>query len=467
MSATAFDFIVIGGGSGGVRAARIAANHGARVAIVEADRFGGTCVIRGCIPKKFMVYASRFADEFASARDYGWSVEAPQFDWATLVANKNRQIARLENIYASNLEKAGVQLFRARARLAGAQQVRLDDGRLLRAPRILIATGGTPYRQAAWAGLARVITSEELFELPKLPPSMVIVGGGYIAVEFACLLQRLGCQTTLVYRGEQILRGFDQELRQGLAEALRAAGITLRLNTVIERFESRQDQLELHLNEGQIVRAHHCLMAIGRVPNTQGLGLADAGVAVGARGQIKVDRAAQTNVPGIYAVGDVTDRINLTPVAIREGHRLADRLFGQQAVYPDYEAVPTAVFTTPELGTVGLTQEQALAQVPAIEVYRSRFRPLKDTLGSSTQRVLFKLITDAQTQRILGAHMLGADAGEMIQLLAVAIKMGATKADLDRTVALHPSMAEEWVTLGHQPEKIIATAPAPAAVPLP
>ncbi|MFP5306170.1 MAG: glutathione-disulfide reductase [Gammaproteobacteria bacterium] len=445
MAAWDYDLFVIGGGSGGVRAARVAAGHGARVAIAEEYRFGGTCVIRGCVPKKLLVYASRFADEFRDAAGFGWTVPEPVFDWPTLIANKNREIARLEAIYAGNLEKAGVALHRTRAVLEGPNAVRLGDGRIVSAGRILVATGGTPNRDAQLPPGG--ITSNEVFELDALPRRVIVVGGGYIAIEFASLLHGLGAETTLVYRGEEILRGFDLDLRRALRTALRARGIDVVLGRIIRRVHSGAGGLHAELDDGRRLDAERILFAVGRSPNTRGLGLERVGVALGANGSVKVDAYSRSSVPSIFAVGDVTDRVNLTPVAIREGQAFADTEFGGKPTAVDHHLIPTAVFATPELGAVGLSEEAARAHHPQVDVYRSEFRPLKATLSGSAERMLMKLVVDGATQRVLGAHMLGEGAAEMAQLLAIALRMNATKADFDATMALHPTAAEEWVTM--------------------
>jgi glutathione reductase (NADPH) len=449
-----YDLFVIGGGSGGVRAARIAAGHGARVAIAEADRFGGTCVIRGCVPKKLLVYASRFADEFHDAAGFGWQIDGTRFDWSTLIANKDREIARLEGLYAQGLENAGVHLYRQRAVVDGADAVRLADGRRLRVGRILVATGGAPRRDPAWAAHPRVLVSDDLFTLDALPPRLVVVGGGYIAVEFACLMRGLGVDTTLIYRGSEILRGFDTEIAAALREAMRARGIRVLLNAQVAGFEQHPGAVALRLASGETFVAERVLMAIGRDPATQELGLEQAGVALKANGAVAVDAYSRSSVPSIFAVGDVTDRVNLTPVAIREGHAFADSEFGGRPSTADHSMVPTAVFTTPELGTVGLSETLAAAEYPKLDVYRARFRPLKATLGGSQERTLLKLIVDAASQRVLGAHMLGPDAGEMAQLLAIPLRLHATKADFDATMAVHPTLAEEWVTLRGPPQRV-------------
>jgi len=443
-----FDLLVIGGGSGGVRAARIAARHGARVAIAEQDRFGGTCVIRGCVPKKLLVYASRFRDEFEDAAGFGWTVGATRFDWPKLIAAKNREIARIESVYAADLEKAGVTIFRSRATLEDARTVNLAGiGRRVTADKILIATGAAPNLDTRLPGIEHVITSNEVFDLPQLPQRVVIAGGGYIAVEFASLLNGLGAQTTLVYRGEEILRGFDGDLRRHLHAAMSARGIDVRLGRVFTRIERTATGLRGELSDGGVVEADQIMFAIGRNPNSAGIGLEAVGVELGGNGRIVVDEYSRSSVPNIFAVGDVTDRVNLTPVAIREGHAFADSEFGARRSAVDHRLFPSAVFTTPELGTVGMTEEVARERHRDVLIYRSNFRPLKATLGGSAEKMLIKLVVDGASQRVLGAHILGPDAGEMAQLLGIALTMGATKADFDATIAVHPTMAEELVTL--------------------
>jgi len=446
-----YDLVVIGGGSGGVRAARIAAGHGARVAIAEQDRFGGTCVIRGCVPKKMFVLASRFHDEFEDAVGFGWSFGDLLFDWPKLIAGKNRELARIESVYASNLERAGVTILRTRATLADAHTVNLQGGgQAITADRILIATGGAPRLDLQLPGIEHVITSNEMFDLPQLPRRIVIVGGGYIAVEFASLLNGLGVQTTLVYRGEEILRGFDGDLRRGLRTAMSARGVSFLLGGMFTRVERDADGLRGVLADGTQLEADQIMFATGRGPNSVGLGLESIGVEVGGNGRIVVDEYSRTSVPNIFAVGDVTDRVNLTPVAIREGHAFADTEFGGRRIAVDHRLVPSAVFTTPELGTVGLSEELAREQYPVVEIYRSSFRPLKATLSGRTERMLVKLVVDGTSQRVLGAHVLGADASEMAQLLAIPLVMGATKAQFDAAIAVHPTAAEELVTM-HEP----------------
>jgi glutathione reductase (NADPH) len=443
-----FDLFVIGGGSGGVRAARIAAGHGARVAIAEEYRFGGTCVIRGCVPKKLFVLASRFADEFEDSAGYGWSVGERRFDWATLKANKDREIARLEGLYRRGLEQAGVTLFESRAELTADRAVRLvKHDRKVTARIILIATGASPNMDARIPGSQCAINSNDAFELAELPRRIAIAGSGYIAVEFAGIFAGLGVETALVYRAGLPLRGFDEDLRKGLAEAYRQRGIRLIPETTFWEIDKTPKGLVGHLSDGSTIEADQIMFAIGRSPNTAGLGLEAAGVECDGSGAIKVDADSQTSVPGIYAVGDVTDRLNLTPVAIREGHAFADAVFGGKPWRTDYDCVPTAVFSTPEIGTVGLSEMDAVAAGYTLDIYKSRFRPLKATLSGRAERSLMKLVVDRASQRVLGVHILDSHASEMIQTAAIAVRLGATKADFDATTAVHPTAAEELVTM--------------------
>ncbi len=445
-----YDLFVIGGGSGGVRAARIAAQHGARVGIAEASRWGGTCVIRGCVPKKLLVLASRFPEEFDAARGFGWSLPSPTLDWAALIAAKDQEIARLEAVYAANLDAVGVQRHAARAELLGAQRLRLHSAegvRELTATRILIASGGHPWRDSRIPGIELGLTSDDMFDLPELPAHIAVVGGGYIAVEFACLLQGLGAKVTLVHRGAQLLRGFDADLQSALLEALVARGVDVLLQRQLSALRAVGGRRELELDDGRMLSVDQVLLAIGRRPAIAGLGLDAAGVELDANGAIRVDARSRTSVPGIYAVGDVTDRVALTPAAIREGQAFADSEFGGRVTEVNYAHIPTAVFTTPEIACVGLTEAAARERVGKLRIYRARFRPLRDTLGGGTHRVMMKLVVAADSDRVLGVHMFGPEAAEMIQLLAVAIGMGATKADLDATLAVHPTLAEEWVTM--------------------
>lgn len=442
------DLFVIGAGSGGVRAARIAATYGAKVIIAEEFRIGGTCVIRGCVPKKLMVYASRYADEFEDAAGFGWKVPEVSFDWRKLVSAKELEITRLSSIYRANLEKAGVTLIESRAVVEDANTVRIvADGRKISAKYILVATGAQPNLVPAVPGLEHTITSNEIFDLPEMPKRILIVGGGYIAVEFGALLQRLGSQVTLAMRGDNILRGFDEDLRINLRDAMTAAGLTFKFATLPTRIEKAEAGFKVALSNGATIEVDQIMLATGRDPNTKDLGLDKIGVALDAIGAIKVDEYSQSTLPSIYAVGDVTNRIALTPVAIREGHAFADTIFGNQKSIVDYEDVPTSVFTTPELGTVGLTEGQAREAYHCVDIYATSFRPLKATVSGRAEKTFMKLVVDGETDKVLGAHMIGEGAGEMAQLLGVAIKMGAKKADFDATMAVHPTSAEEWVTL--------------------
>ncbi len=446
MSDEQVDLFVIGGGSGGVRAARVAAQHGARVMLAEEHRLGGTCVIRGCVPKKLYVYASRFADELSDAAGFGWSAPAPAFDFAALHANKDREIARLEGVYASNLARVGVEIVAARATLRSAQRVALSDGREVSAKTILVATGGHPVRPDETPGIHLSETSNDLFEWSSLPDSVVLVGAGYVGVEFACMLRRMGCAVTLVLRGELVLPRFDDDLRAELTEAMRAAGITMLQDTTIASLEGRRGAIELTTVGGQRVLTERVVYATGRKPNTRGLGLTEAGVALDSEGGVIVDAFSRSNVPSIYAVGDVTNRVQLTPVAIREGQAFADTVYGSRPTPVDLGPIPTAVFSTPELGTVGLT-EAAARKSHDVLIYKSKFRSMKATLSGSSERTLMKLVVDRETDRVLGVHILGEGAGEMIQLVAIAVRMGATKRDFDSTLAVHPTAAEELVTM--------------------
>lgn len=447
MTATDYDLFVIGGGSGGVRAARIAAGYGAKVALAEEDRYGGTCVIRGCVPKKLFVYASRFGDEFEDARGFGWTAGDVSFDWATLKANKDREILRISQVYEGNLKTKGVTTFDKRAVIDGTGAVKLADGRRVTARTILIATGGRPSRYGDIPGAAHIVTSNEAFELEKLPRRILVCGGGYIAVEFASIFAGLGVETTLIHRRDKVLRGFDEDLRDALMEALAQRGIKLLMNEALIGVAQDGDSFHVALRGGGSLETDLVLSAIGREPATHGLGLETAGVRTGAKGEIIVNSFSQTTAPGIFAVGDVTDRVNLTPVAIREGHAFADSVFGNKPVQVDHSLVPTAVFTTPELATVGLSEEAARALGHTLDIYKARFRPLRNTVSGRAERMLMKLVVDRDSDRVLGCHMLGPDAAEIVQMAAVALQLGARKADFDATVALHPSVAEELVTM--------------------
>ncbi len=465
------DLFVIGGGSGGVRAARVAAGCGAKVALAEESRMGGTCVIRGCVPKKLMVFASSFREMPAQARAYGWDIPEGAFDWPAFRTRLHGELDRLEGVYRRLLEGSGVTVHDQRAALADPHTVELADGSRITAKHILVATGGRPERpEIPNAHLGMV--SDDVFLMDRLPGSILIVGGGFIACEMACILQGLGVKVTQAYRGAPILRGFDDEARGLVAEAMRARGTDLRLGTnvlelapeaaapstegmglpvaqegtLVENALPTRGPLWVRLSSGAPQVFDAVLFATGRRPNTAGMGLEEQGVQLGRRGEIAVDRWSQTPVPSIYAIGDVTDRVNLTPVAIREGHSFALTLFGGQPTPADHDLVPAAVFTQPELGTIGLTEEAAREQEP-IEVYATSFRPMRSAFAGEEARVLMKLIVSQETRRVLGCHIVAPEAGEMIQLAAIAVKMGATKEDFDRTVAVHPTMAEELVTM--------------------
>ena len=448
MASYDYQLFVIGGGSGGVRAARIASGLGARVAIAENFRYGGTCVIRGCVPKKLLVYAAHFAEDFADAQGFGWTVPPAEFSWPQLIEAKNKEITRLSGLYENNLKGSRVEVMHGAARLLDAHTV-VVNGHKITAEHILVATGGTPFMPQI-PGIQHAITSNEVFDLPQLPRRVLIVGGGYIAVEFAGILNGLGARVTLCYRGEQVLRGFDDDVRAHLFEEMVKKGITVLLHQDVTRIDKLNDaslSVSVIGIQGIPLEVDAVLYATGRVPNTRGLGLTEAGVALDEAGGVKVDAFGQTSIPSIHAVGDVTNRIALTPVAIREGAALANTLFGPTPVSADLTTVPSAVFSQPPIGTVGLTEVQALARYGEIDIYRSTFRNMRHTLSGRDERTLIKLVVDTASQRVLGAHMVGADAPEIIQGLAIAIRMGATKADFDATVALHPSAAEEFVTL--------------------
>jgi glutathione reductase (NADPH) len=441
------DLFVIGAGSGGVRAARVASSYGARVMIAEEYRVGGTCVIRGCVPKKLLVYASRFSDEFEDAAGYGWSVGKPEFDWATLIANKDREIARLEAAYTTTLERYNVEIVKSRAVLEDAHTVRLATGSRVRAQTTLIATGARPHHGTPIAGENYVISSNEAFHLEKLPKRILIQGGGYIAVEFAGIFNGLGCDVTLVYRGEKVLRGFDEDVREHLMRELGLRGVRILTRKIVKAVEKVDHGFDVCLSDNEQIMVDLAMFATGRRPNTDGLGLKNVGVKISERNAIMVDTYSRTSVPNIYAVGDVTDRVNLTPVAIREGHAFADTIFGGKPTAVDHTKVPTAVFSEPEVGVIGLTEKQAIEQFEKIDVYKTSFRPMKATLSGRDTRVFMKLVVDGNTDKILGCHIVGPDAAELIQVVGIAVTMGATKADFDATMAVHPTAAEELVTM--------------------
>lgn len=448
-----YDLFVIGGGSGGVRAARIAAAEGgAKVGLAEESRMGGTCVIRGCVPKKLMVFASEYPAEIEDARAYGWDVTSAGFDWPQFRTALEAELDRLENAYRTTLKNAGVTLHDTRAELVDAHRVKLADGAVFTAKHILIATGGRPFVPDV-PGADLAITSNEMFHLPALPKRALVVGGGYIASEFACILNGLGVETSQYYRGAQILRGFDDEARGHVANAMQAAGIAIHCGTDVLRLEKTSAGIRAHATDGSEREFDLVLYATGRKPNSAGLGLEAAGVLLGRNGEVKVSEWSQTAVPSIYAVGDVTDRVNLTPVAIREGHAFADTVFRGVPTKFSHDTIASAVFTQPEMGTIGLTEEQAAALGPT-EVYAAAFRPMKTLFAGRNDRVLMKLLVSVATRKVLGCHIVGPGAGEMIQLVAIAIGMGATKEDFDRTVAVHPTMAEELVTM-RKPTRVV------------
>ncbi|HYE46806.1 MAG TPA: glutathione-disulfide reductase [Caulobacter sp.] len=442
-----YDLFVIGAGSGGVRAARLAAISGARVAVAEEHRVGGTCVIRGCVPKKFMVYASEVSHQLKTARGFGWTIPEARFDWKTFRQAKDVEIARLSGIYVANLAKAGAELVHARAVLKDAHTVEIvGKDMTVTADKILIATGGRPTVPQDLPGIEHAITSEEAFQLDELPRKILVVGGGYIAVEFAGIFAGLGVETTLLYRGPNILRGFDDDVRTHLAREMERRGIRVVLGCQHEKIEKTADGLVSHLNNGLTFTTDQVMFATGREPYVKGLGLEAAGVEL-ANGAIKVDEFSKTNVDNIWAVGDVTDRINLTPVAIREGAAFAETEFRNNPTTFDHELVATAVFSQPEIGTVGLTEHDARLKYGEVDVYRAVFRPMKVTFYHGEEQTLMKLLVNPADQKVLGVHIVGPDAGEMIQLAAVAVKMGATKQQWDQTCAVHPTAAEELVTM--------------------
>ncbi|MGM4872759.1 glutathione-disulfide reductase [Bradyrhizobium sp. 956_D2_N1_5] len=442
------DLFVIGGGSGGVRAARVAAGYGARVMIAEEYRIGGTCVIRGCVPKKLFVIGSHVLDEIEDAAGFGWTIRQVSFDWTTLIANKDKEIARLELAYTNNVEKSGVTIVKTRAVLEDSHTVRLTTGKKVTAKYILIATGGAPNHGPAVPGIEHVISSNEAFHLKELPKRIVIQGGGYIALEFAGIFNGYGSDVTVIYRGENILRGFDEDVRKHVRAEMEKKGITIITGCTVAKVDKHGRDLTTHLSDGSSIASDQVLFAIGRHPNVAHLGLEAAGVAINpANCGIQVDDWSKTSVDNIYAVGDVTHRTNLTPVAIREGHAFADTVFGKRPVQVDHASIPSAVFSQPEVGTVGLTEEQARAQFGRVDIYKTDFRPIKATMSGRDTRVLMKLVVDGVSDRVLGCHIVGDNAAEIIQGIAIAVKMNATKVDFDATFAVHPTAAEELVTI--------------------
>ena len=440
-----FDLFVIGAGSGGVRASRMAAGFGARVAVAEASRLGGTCVNLGCVPKKLMVYASMYSAAIEDAAGFGWTVPEPRFDWPTLIANKDREIARLNNAYRGLLENAGVRIIEGRARLRDRHTIEVD-GAVYTADKIVIATGSRPFVPPI-PGAELGITSDQVFHLERQPRKVLVTGGGYIAVEFASIFNGLGSEVVLNYRGPLFLRGFDDDVRSTLAEELRKRGIELRFDTIVARLEETGNGVAATFENGDVVEADLMLCAIGRVPNTAGLGLEELGVELDARGAVVVDQYFESSIPGVYALGDVIDRIALTPVALAEGMALAQTLFNGNPTTVDYSGVPTAVFSQPSVGTVGLSETAARTAGYDVVVFRSSFKPMLHNLSGRDERTMMKLVVDGATDRVLGVHMVGPDAGEIIQGMAVALKAGATKKTFDATVGIHPTAAEEFVTM--------------------
>jgi glutathione reductase (NADPH) len=445
MSNFDFDLFVVGAGSGGVRAARMAAATGARVAVAEVSRLGGTCVNLGCVPKKLMVYASAFSAAAADAAGYGWTVPTPHFDWATLIANKDREIARLNGVYRNLLEGAGVRIIEGRAAFRDRHTIEVA-GQNFTTDKVLIATGGRPFK-ASIPGAELGITSDDVFHLEQQPKKVIIAGGGYIAVEFAGIFNGLGSEVVLNYRGPLFLRGFDDDVRNALATEMRKRGIDLRFDTLIDRLERKNGRLAAHLSTGDTVEADLMLCATGRVPNTSGLGLDEIGVDLDARGAIIVDEYLESSVPGVFALGDVIDRIALTPVALAEGMAFVETSFKNNPTSVDYTNVPSAVFSQPSVGTVGLTEYEARTEGYDVVIFRSSFRPMLHTMSGRNERTMMKMVVDRPTDRVLGVHMVGPDAGEIIQGIAIALKAGATKATFDRTIGIHPTAAEEFVTM--------------------
>ncbi|MGZ5043843.1 MAG: glutathione-disulfide reductase [Methylobacter sp.] len=447
-----YDLFVIGAGSGGVRAARMASGHGVRVAIAEQRYLGGTCVNVGCVPKKLLVYASQFQDQFDAAGGFGWTVGQSTFNWSSLIANKNQEIERLHAVYNNLLQKSGVRIINGRASLLDAHTV-IVAGTEYSAERLLIATGGWP-SVPDMPGKQHTVTSNEMFFLDQLPKRIIIVGGGYIAVEFASILHGLGVNTTICHRGDKLLRGFDEDICDFLAHEMTRKGINILLNTDIEAIESAGDCFAARLIDGSKVSTDLVMYATGRTPNSTGFGLEALGVELDDEGAIKVNDDYQTNVPSIYALGDVTNRVNLTPVAIAEGMALVNKLYANHPRPVDYDNIPTAVFSQPTIGTVGLTEAQAREKYPDIDIYQTRFTPMKNTLSGMDERTLMKMIVVRSTDRVVGMHMVGPDAPEIIQGMAVAIRAGATKAVFDSTIGIHPTAAEEFVTLRETNSKL-------------
>jgi glutathione reductase (NADPH) len=442
-----YDLFVIGAGSGGVRASRLAAMTGAKVLVAEEHRVGGTCVIRGCVPKKFMVYASEYSKHFESARGYGWNVPEPTFDWPRFLMAKDNEIARLSGIYVRNLQNAGAELVHGKARLLDNHTVEVEGRGKVTADKILVSTGGRPWMPHDLPGVEHAITSNEAFHLEQLPKRIVIAGGGYIALEFACIFNGLGVDTTVVHRGPNVLRGFDDDIRSHVAEEMEARGVKIRLGAQIGKIEKTANGLVGACVDGHNLEADVIMFAVGRVPYTDDLGLQAAGVALTETGAVKVDEYSRTNVDNIWAVGDVTDRINLTPVAIREGAAFAQTVFYDNPTTFDHDMVASAVFTQPQVGSVGLSEADARHKHGKVDIYLAKFRPMKETFYGGHQRALIKLVVEQGSEKILGCHVVAPDAPEIIQMAAIALKMGVTKPQWDATCAVHPTLAEELVTM--------------------
>jgi len=457
MSDFDYDFFVIGGGSGGVRAGRLVAGMGKRVGIAEEYRWGGTCVIRGCVPKKLMVYASHFSEEFEAAEGFGWHVGETSFDWQTLIANKDKELERLEGLYQKGLSNNHADIINSRAELRGKHEIYLKSlDKTVTADKILIAVGGTPNRDALVENSDLCITSDEVFHLEKQPQSIVIAGGGYIAVEFACIFAGLGTKVTLVYRGPEILRGFDMDVREALHQEMSDNGIDVICGEVFKAISLQSDgRKAVETTNGKVIAADEIMLAIGRSPNTQGLGLEHAGIITDDNGGVKVDDFSKTNVDNIWAVGDVTNRVALTPVAIHESMCLIETEFKGNPTKPDHDLIPTAVFSQPEIGTIGLGEDEAAKVYNELNIFRAHFRPMKNTLSGASDKSLMKIIVNAKSDVVVGLHVMGHGAGELAQALGIAVKMGATKADFDRTMAVHPTAAEELVTMYQPTYKVI------------
>ncbi|WP_425409966.1 glutathione-disulfide reductase [Hyphococcus sp.] len=444
-----YDLFTIGAGSGGVRASRLAASYGAKVGVAEEYRVGGTCVIRGCVPKKFLVYASEYGHGYHHARGYGWSADNVSFDWKALIENKDNEIDRLNGIYIRNLKNAGADIFQTRATLKDPHTVHLEaEDRDVTAERILIATGGAPWTDETVPGHDLGVTSNEAFHLDSLPGHVVVAGGGYIAIEFACIFKGLGCDVCLVYRGEDILRHFDADISVQLHAELQRQGIRVVTQNIFEKIEKTDgEKKRVHLSGGDTIETNLVFWAVGRKPTTRGLGLEEAGVELDKNGAVKVNENSQSSVDNIFAVGDVTDRVNLTPVAIREGAAFAETYYNDNPTQTDYRFIPKAVFSQPPVGTVGYSEQDARHEFDNVDIYKTNFRAMKHMLTGSEERVMMKLVVDGDTDRVLGCHIVGEDAPEMIQCIAIAVKAGLKKKDFDDTVALHPTIAEELVTM--------------------